>query len=265
MQDNQNLSGRVNSVSKALSILDCFTTSQPFLSLTQISTQLHLPKSTTLNLIRTLESEGFLIKSQESQLYSLGYKILEHSYSLRSSMTPIQAALPFLEDLKQRTSMTIYLTTHYNGRVLYLDAVYPTRRIGAYSTSGRTHPMHCTSCGKAMLATMPESTVDRIITHWGLERRTINTITEANALKKELEITRARGYAIDNEEETSGVRCIASAIRNSNGFPTAAISISGTLVDFTDSKMAEYAIPLLQTCSMLNNMANQFPGNYADV
>lgn len=254
----------VGSVAKAMSILDCFTPEQPFLSLAQICSRIHQPKSTTLNLIRTLEATGYLIKSRDSQLYSLGYKILQHSFSLRYSMSFVRSSLPFLEELGIQTGMIIYLVTHHNGRVLYLDAIYPSRRFPLYSTSGRTHPMHCTSCGKAMLAHMPEDMVHEIIDFWGMERRTPNTITDMKTLMEELETIRNRGYAIDNEEETPSSRCMASVIRNRNGFPTAAVSISSSAIELTDSKIEEFAGPLQSVCNLLSEFAQQFPGNQED-
>ena len=87
---------RVTATAKALRVLDCFSPTQPELSLAQISRILNMPKSTLLNQLRTLEEAGFLGHSQENQTYRLGYKIMELSYCAHAAMPVIQYAVPVL-------------------------------------------------------------------------------------------------------------------------------------------------------------------------
>lgn len=249
----------VSSVQKALRILNCFTPASSELTLAQISSQLSIPKSTALNLIRTLEQCGYLIKSQSGQSYHLGYKILELSYSFRLSIPVVQYSIPYLEDIQEQTGEIVYLTSHVNGQVLYLESVYPSRRMANYSISGKTLPMHCTGCGKAMLSYLSCKELEQIVATWGLPRFTDNTITDIDSLRNELEIIRTRGYAIDLEEETPGVKCIAMPIRNAVGYPCAAISISGTVLNMKDDLLEKYAEILSRTCSALSSQASSFP------
>lgn len=259
MEDLSMPEGMVNSVYKAIRVLDCFTPAQPELTLAQISRQLGLPKSTALNLIKTLEYEGCLIRCHGGQSYRLGYKILELSYCLRITLPVVQYAMPFLEEIEVKTGEVVYLTSHINGRVLYLEGMYPSIRIGNYSISGKTLPMHCTGCGKAMLAYMPREEVEEIIERWGLEKCTQNTITDPQRLFDELDLIRERGYAIDVEEETLGTKCIGMAIRNSSGYATGAISISGTVISMRDELLDDYARTLARVCNVFIPNANQFP------
>ncbi|MDC7125641.1 MAG: IclR family transcriptional regulator [Spirochaetales bacterium] len=251
--------GFVNSVFKAICVLECFSPEQPVMSLGQISKQLSLPKSTVSNLIKTLEQVGYLTRGTGEQGYRLGYKILGLSYSLRSSIPVVQYALPFLEDIQLETGEIVYLTTHIEGRSLYLEGVYPSRRMEKYSISGKTLPMHCTGGGKAILSYLPKNEVEQIIDKWGLPAITKNTITDRNTLLKHLEEIRERGFALDIEEETPGVKCIAKAIRNSDGYATGAISISGTTMSMQDDLLPQYAQILDRACSTLMSSANQFP------
>lgn len=249
----------VMSVVKALNILDCFTITRSQLSLAQLSTQMSYPKSTTLNLVRTLESSGYLLKDPITQNYSLGYKILNLSYLLRSSIPVIQYALPFLEDIQKNSGEIVYLTSHINGQVLYLEGIYPSRRMTNYSISGKTLPMHCTGCGKAMLAYLPEQQQKEIILRWGLTKMTPNTITNEEALNEEIKLIRSCGYAIDMEEESPNVKCVAVPVLDSNGYPVAAVSISGTVMNMKDSLLNDYAKMLSRTCSLLSAKASEFP------
>ena len=251
--------GRVRSVVKALHVLELFSPTRTEMTLSQLSRTLGMPKSTLLNLLRTLEDEGYLLHVRETQTYRLGYRALQLGYSIRSSMPIIQYAIPFMEDLMTRTRETVYLTTHMNGEVLYLDGVYNSRRFGKYSITGKTLPLHCTGCGKAMLSRMEEPEIRAVIERHGLRRFTPNTIVDAEALMEEMRRTRERGYAIDNEEETLGVRCVATAILSDEGRPVGAVSIQGTTMSMTDERIREYAALTAGVCAILSEHARLFP------
>lgn len=165
---NSLASGRVSATAKALKVLDCFTPTQPELTLAQISRLLNMPKSTLLNQLRTLEDAGFLMKVRDGLAYSLGYKIMELSYCAHIATPVIQYAIPIMEDLQVATGEIIYLTSHIGGRCFYLECIYPSRRVISYSVSGKTLPMHCTACGKAMLSQMSTAQVEAIIEKHGL-------------------------------------------------------------------------------------------------
>lgn len=249
----------VNSVVKALDILECFTPTQRELTLAQISRQLGLPKSTALNLIRTLESKGYILCVPNTQTYQLGYNVMTLSYSLRTSMPVVQYALPFLEELQVKTGENIYLTSHVDGQVLYLEGVYPSIRIGNYSITGKRLPMHCTGCGKAMLAYLPEEEFEAVLRRWGLPGLTPHTITSRERILEEMANIRARGYAVDCEEETLGVKCVAVAIRDGSGYPCGAVSISGTTISMRDEHLEEQAKMIARVCSVLIANAHQLP------
>ncbi len=250
---------RVSSTAKALRILDCFTLTQPELSLAQISRMLEMPKSTLLNQLRTLEEGGFLSRSRDNHTYRLGYKLMERSYCARSSIPVVQYAIPVMEDLQVATGEIIYLTTHINGLVFYLECVFPSRRSISYSISGKLLPMHCTGCGKAMLSQMPTEQVESIIAHHGLPAITQNTITDRDRLMETLAAYRRQGYALDNEEETVGVKCVAMAIRTGRGDVAGALSISGSTVSIDGELVERYAALLGRACNALSPYAHLFP------
>jgi len=255
---------RVNSVKKALRILECFMTTSPEMTLTQLSRELNMPKSTLLNLIRTLEESGYVYRVRQSQSYRLGYKIMELGYSMRSAFPIVQFALPLMEELQSATGEFVYLTTHIDNRVLYLECVYPQKRTVGYSITGKTLPMHCTGCGKAMLSTFTDEQIAHIIDSQGLERKTLNTITDRALLMQDIELTRARGYALDMEEETPGVRCIAMPVRSSDGMAAGAISISGPVYSITEERLPLYVKLLSDVTSILSTRALLFPAMQID-
>lgn len=251
--------GRVSATAKALKILNCFTPSRTELTLAQISRILEMPKSTLLNQLRTLEEAGFLVRARESQAYHLGYQIMQLSYCARASIPVMQYAIPVMEDLQVATGEIIYLTSHINGQVFYLECVYPSRRSISYSISGKMLPMHCTGCGKAMLSQMPTEQVEAIIDRYGLPSLTQNTITNREQLMEALAVCRRLGYALDNEEETVGVKCVAMAIRSRGGDVVGALSISGSTVSMRPDLTEGYALRLGRACNTLADYAHLFP------
>lgn len=250
---------RVTATAKALMVLNCFTPTQTDLTLAQLSRMLNMPKSTLLNQIRTLEDSGFLMKSRDGQTYRLGYKIMELSYCAHISMPVVQYAIPIMENLQVATGEIVYLTSHINGLAFYLECVYPSRRFISYSVSGKTLPMHCTGCGKAMLSQMPTEQVEAIIQKHGLPSATQNTITDHDQLMEALAMYRRQGYALDNEEETMGVRCVAMAIRTGRGDVAGALSISGSTLSITKEKESQYAELLSRACNTMSQYAHLFP------
>lgn len=256
--DPREATGLVGSVVKALRVLDCFSPTRGRLTLAHISQELGLPKSTTLNLVRTLEQQDYLLRGPD-QTYQLGYKILELSYHLRTSLPIVQHAVPFMEELQIKTGEIVYLTSHTQGRVLYLEGVYPSIRMGNYSIAGKTLPFHCTGCGKAMLAYLPDDELEWVLDNRPLTRSTPGTITDRDELLTELQRIRERGYAIDVEEETVGVKCVGVAIRDSDGYPVGALSVSGTVISMKDELLDDYARMVSHACHGLSNTAAQFP------
>lgn len=256
---NSLASGRVSATAKALKVLDCFTPTQPELTLAQISRLLNMPKSTLLNQLRTLEDAGFLMKVRDGLAYSLGYKIMELSYCAHIATPVIQYAIPIMEDLQVATGEIIYLTSHIGGRCFYLECIYPSHRAISYSVSGKTLPMHCTACGKAMLSQMSTAQVEAIIEKHGLPAATQNTITNRDQLMEVLASYRRQGYALDNEEESMGVKCVAMAIRTGRGDVAGALSISGSPLSIRPDVINQYAELLSHACNALSLYAYLFP------
>jgi DNA-binding IclR family transcriptional regulator len=115
-----------------------------------------------------------------------------------------------------------------------------TTRIGA------SYPVHCTSVGKAMLAFLPDDRASEVIRRLRFERHTHRTIATPEALRVELEKTRRRGYAVDDEELEEGLRCIAVPVLDARRLPVAAVSVSGPSFRVTAQKLPAIANHLLQ-------------------
>jgi DNA-binding IclR family transcriptional regulator len=111
---------------------------------------------------------------------------------------------------------------------------------------GASNPVHCTSVGKAILAFLPEDRANEVIKRTRFERFTHRTIATAEALRAEMEKTRRRGYAVDDEEFEEGLRCIAVPLLDAQRLPVAAVSVSGPSFRVTAQKLPSIANHLLQ-------------------
>ena len=140
------------------------------------------------------------------------------------------------------------------GEVLYVDKVEPSqpadglRMVCMVSVMGSRIPTHCSAVGKVMLAFLPEERLVSIVKDKGLPRRTENTITDFEELKKHLQLIRKQGYALDDEENERGVKCVAAPIRDQSGEVIAAISISVPGIRIrTDTLLTTYKDQVTET------------------
>lgn len=249
---------KINTVIKAASILKLFTGKNPNWSYNQLVHETKMPKSTLSNMLKTLEYTRLIEKDEHTQLYNLGLEILEMSFSARKAFSIIETAMPFLDDLQQRTGEIVYFTVPKDGKVLYLEASYPASKSVAYSVTGKTLNMHCTGVGKAMLSRFSLDDVKKIIDYYGMPKYTSTTIVDYDELIEELERIKERGYAIDNGEEAYGVRCLAVPIVAGDE-AIGAVSISGSTLSMKDEKFDEYASMLMEVANTLARSADKFP------
>jgi DNA-binding IclR family transcriptional regulator len=131
-------------------------------------------------------------------------------------------------------------------RVIYIDKIEPARSVRMITRVGASNPVHCTSVGKAILAFLPEDRANEVVRRTRFERFTHRTIASAEALRAEMEKTRRRGYAVDDEEFEEGLRCIAVPLLDAQRLPVAAVSISGPSFRVTAQKLPSIANQLLQ-------------------
>ncbi len=216
----------VAAVAKALRILCAFDAETPSLSVTDVSRRLAVPKSTAHNLLRTLEAYDFLHQDPADRRYRLGPRLFELSRLFAHHTPLLTVARPQLERLAAETRETVKLGVLSEDEVLILAAVESPYQLHTRGDEGKRAPLHCTGLGKAILATLPPEQVRQIAARRGLARYTPRTITSLERLQEELASIRARGYAVDWEENEAGVVCVAAPILDPHGGLRASISIS---------------------------------------
>jgi len=219
---------QIRAVERALDLLSTFSTSEPELSLTELSARLDLNPSSTFRLLMTLQSHGYLEQNPDNRKYRLGVACLELGSVFLNQSDIRKEALAILSGLRDDCKETVHLARLAGSEVVYLEKLDGLLPIGIMgSRLGGRAPAHCTGLGKAMLAYKPEMEIHQLYAESGLHRFTSNTITDLTELFSELATIREHGYAIDNEEHEPDVKCVAVPIWNYRQKVVGAISVSG--------------------------------------
>lgn len=237
----------VQSLERALKILEVLGNNQKGLGVTELAHEVDLHKSTVHRLLGTLVQRGFVEQDSDTERYKLGLKIIELSNKMLTNMEIRQEARPYLEQLMEYANEVVHLCVLRQGEVVYIDKVECPSTIRMYSQIGRRGPVHCTGVGKAILAYLPEEEVVRILQEKGMPRKTANTITEIDAMLIHLEEIRTQGYSIDEVENELGIRCVAAPVWDHSGQVVASISIAGPESRVTKERVPELAIKLKET------------------
>jgi IclR family transcriptional regulator, KDG regulon repressor len=227
----------VKSVSRALHIIDIVSSEKDGLGVTEIAKQMDINKSSVYRILSTLVQYGYIEQDKETERYKLGYKFLDISSKLLESIDLRREAKPYLRELEKETNEVIHLVVYDQGEVIYIEKLEGTETLRMHSKVGKRAPMHCTGVGKAILAHLPLNVVLEIIERKGLPKHTDFTITDRDALLKELEKVKQKGYALDLEENEYGIRCIAVPVFDYSGNVVAAVSISGPTIRMTDERI----------------------------
>ena len=217
----------IQSVERAFSILEMFQSAGgEGLSLRDLSDRLDLNKSTVFGLVNTLVNMGYLQRDEHTQLYTLGYRFLSFSDTVKASSLLLRVVQPYLSELSRIYGETVHFAVEQRGKVIYLDKVTAPQSISINSQIGQENWMHCTGVGKCLLAHMSPAGINEVLAG-PLPRMTDYTITDPVQLRAELEKIRACGYALDMEEVELGLSCVAVPIYDRHGRVCCAVSVSG--------------------------------------
>ena len=202
-------------------------------TLDELSGVIEVHKSTTMRLLRTLESHRF-VQREGVHHYRLGTALFDLANRALEERDVRRSAENALRDLNARTGYTVHLASYEDGEVIYIDKYDSTHPMRMYSRIGRRAPLHCTAVAKVLLADLPEPRRREVARSLDYAPLTANTITTPDAYLAELERVRAAGYAVDNAEHEDFIHCVAAPIRGARGEVVAAVSMSvpKVLLDF---------------------------------
>lgn len=220
----------VQAIERGLSLLDILSQFPEGLNLGNLSELSGLNKGTTHRLLSTLAYLDYIRQDSDSKNYFLGFKLAELGNLLLNQLDLRNVARPHLIRLAEEIQETVHLVIRDYDEALYIDKVdLYVKEAGLQMVSrlGFRASMHSCAVGKILLASMSWKDVETLIDLSNLSKKTEHTIVDASDLKRHLNMVRKNGYAIDNEENERGIRCVAAPIFNGGANVIAAISISG--------------------------------------
>lgn len=228
----------VKSAARTVEILEFLAARQNRpVRLRELSEALGVPRSSLHALLRTLADKGWVRADSTATLYGIGIRALLAGTSYLDTDPYLPLVTPFLDELREQLDETFHFGRIDGQDVVYLATRESSQYLRPYSRVGRRLPAYCTSLGKSVLADLPsEELADHLPSE--LAPVTANTITDRATLETELALTRERGYAIDNEENTLGLRCFAVALHYVEP-ATDAISASVPMARLTPAREAE--------------------------
>jgi DNA-binding IclR family transcriptional regulator len=237
-------SGTSTSVERAFELLDHIAAAGPDgLTLAELAAEVPTAKSTTHRYVTTLLELGVVRRDGIGRL-QLGLRLVELAGSLLDGDNLRLAAEPVLHELVERTGETVHLGVPSDGHVVYIAKVESPQSVRLVSRIGARIPMHCSAMGKALLALMDEPAL-QVALERPREVRTMHTLTAEETLLAELDKVRAAGFAIDDEENELGVRCLGTVVHGNGTAPVGAISVSAPATRMTHERCAEVAPALL--------------------
>lgn len=229
----------INSLDRALRILEILGDSDNNIGVTELGRKLDVDKSTAYRLVATLVARGYIEQEPETKKYTLGLKIVELSSKVLDKLELRKVAKPFMKELVQLTDETVHLAILDLGNVVCIDQEETPSMINVNMAVGREAPGHCTSIGKVLWAYLKEEELDYILKKKVLTGYTGRTITSIPELKLHLKKVKEQGYALDDEEFTIGVRCIAVPVWNYKNKVIASLGTSGLAVNISLDRVEE--------------------------
>ena len=232
------MSEPIRAVDRALDILLCFSRRTPRLTMTQISDQVGMNKSTVHRLLGTLEKKHFLQRDPSTGFYQLGIRLFQMAYLTLEHNGLRQLAAPFLQRLCEQQRETITLSVLDDSDVVFLDVVESPQRVKLAASTGQRLPAFATAAGKAMLAHLPEQTVKKLLER-GMRQFTSRTIQVPEILFENLAQYRKQGFAISEQEYEEEINAVAAPILDAHGHPIAAITVAGPAYRLLRERMTE--------------------------
>jgi IclR family transcriptional regulator, KDG regulon repressor len=243
--------GRLSSVATAMRLLKAFSEHEVEIGISDLAKRLGVAKSTVHRLAVTLVSEGMLEQNPESGKYRLGIALFRLGALVRHRMDVSIEARHLLRELREKANETVHLAVLDGAEIMYVYNLESTQAIRMRSDVGVRKPAYCTAEGQAILAYQSPEVIERVMVG-GLAARTPQTVTDPQAFKKVLEVVRARGCAIEDEESELGMRCIAAPLHNDAGEVVAAVGLAGPVSRLSKKALSTYIPHVIETAAAIS-------------
>lgn len=242
----------IRSLQRGLVILEIIGKREQSTSLADLSRELGLHPSTVFHLLKTLLALGYVAQTPGAKTYRLGPKIFQLASAATHEQALVDVAMPYLSDLIRATGETSHLAIYDRGEVVVIAKLDGGGPMRLTERIGTPRPAHCTAIGKVLLAALEPPDLRAHLSGRRLARFTPHTITVPARLRRELAQIRNRGLAVDDEEYSLGLRCLAAPVRDFAGKVVAALGLSAPAWRMDDARMAEMAETLRRQAAQLS-------------
>ena len=239
-----------NALARGLALLEMLASAAEPLTLTEFSESTALPKSTLVRLLAVLAEMEHIVRVDERPSYRLGHKVQGLASAYVSSLDLSVVAGAYLKPVAVGTGQTANLGVLDGDQVLHICVAEPDRPLRFTTSTGARDHTYASGLGKILLAELPDEQLANTVPEEPFAPFTENTITSLAELRKDLKRTRKRGWAIDDNERSIGLRCVAVPVRI-NGECLAAVSVSGPAGEFTPARQHEYVAVLDEVASAM--------------
>ncbi len=233
---------------KALDLLECLL-KQPDQTVADLAQRADVTKAAAYRILATLERRGYVATYQRVRRYSIGHAFRAYTQAIDGPDRLLDTARPLMRALWEETGETVNLAVLAQGGVLYVDVIESAQGLRATANVGALDALHSTALGKAMMSCMPTGERDALLAVATLVPRTLHTETDPARLRETIARTTSCGFAVDDEENEIGMRCVAAPIVNSHGWPLAAISVSGPSSRMSQERITATGRRLVTACA----------------
>lgn len=217
----------VPNLERALQLMELLASHPTGLGITEISNLLKFPKNSTFRIATTLHNFGYLNRDENSKAFSLSGKLLSLGYAAVSDQNLVEKSLDVMRSLRDLLKETVLIGVILNQEGIVLEQVPGLFSFKFWVDVGTRFPMHTAVPSKAMLAFLPEEVKKEICQKMEFKKFTAHTITNLKDFYKVLDTVKKKGYAVDFGEEVDAMHCIGAPVFDRNGYPLAAIWITG--------------------------------------
>jgi DNA-binding IclR family transcriptional regulator len=248
----------IQSVQRAAAILHSFTKLDSELSVTHLSEQLGLHKSTISRLLSTLQHEDLVEQNPETGRYRLGLGLVTLAGIVLDRIDIREIAYPYVRSLAELSQETVNVVVLSSGECMNIGGADSPKSIQYVGRIGRRTPLHCTSAGQVLLAYMPAADQATLLAA-ELLRFTQKTIVDRQRLAETIAQVRGQGYAITHEEHQEALSAIAAPIRNHTTAVVAALTISGPTFRMGPAKIEAFIDPIIETARLISGQLGFVP------
>lgn len=240
----------IQSLDRGLQVLDILAKHES-LGVTELAQLLGVDKSTASRIVDTLKQHDMVQNVRNTRKYKLGFRVLNLSEGLRKTLNVIDIARPILKEVSCDLGQSVHLCAYNNRMVYVIDQVVSKQLYTLSATVGMIEPIHSSSVGKCILAYRKEEIIDILLEEYQYVAYTQKTITNKEDLVKELHKIKEQGYAVDEEEMSMGVRCIAAPVFDYRNSVRHSIGISGPTTVMNPENVAICKKRLIQAANKI--------------